>query len=141
MAKFKVTGLEELQKQMMKLGANATKAVPLMLEAGAEVLIKAQQQEASQLNISGRSKGALARSIKSTKTKQSRGISYLEIYPQGVDKSHTKKGVRNEEKGFRLEFGRSNMSPRPWMSVANEKSNAAVNDAYQRVWEAHNGSG
>lgn len=142
MAQFNTVGLEAAQKEFLLMTERATKVVPLALEAGADVLVKAQKEEAQKLNISGRSKGALVRSIKADKVKGNTISKYTEIYPHGVDRSHTKKGVRNAEKGFVLEYGRSNMPARPWMSTANERSASKVMDAMAKVWEeTTNGSG
>lgn len=139
MAKFNTVGLEDVERQFLQMGEAATKAVPLMLEAGAEVIVKAQQGEAGKLKISGRSKGALVKSIQADKTKGSGNAQYKEVYPHGVDRSHTKKGVRNAEKGFVLEYGRSNTPAQPWMATANEKSAEAVTEAMWNEWEGVNG--
>lgn len=142
MAKFNTLGFEDIEKQFFNMGEAAVKAVPLMLEAGAQVIVKAQQTEAAKLNISGRSKGALMKSIRSDQTKGNGSSRYREVYPHGVDKSHTKKGVRNAEKGFVLEYGRSNMPAQPWMATANEKSADDVTEAMWETWEdVNNGSG
>lgn len=142
MAKFNTVGLEDAAKEFLLMTERATKAVPLALEAGAEVLVKAQKEEAQKLNLSGRSKGALVRSIKADKVKGDNIAKYKEIYPHGIDRSHTKKGVRNAEKGFVLEYGRSNMPARPWMSTANERSASKVMDVMIKAWEGTtNGSG
>lgn len=142
MAKFNTVGLEDVERQFLQMGETATKAVPLMLDAGAEVVVQAQQTEAKRLNISGKSRGALVKSIKADKTKGTGATRYKEVYPHGVDRSHTKKGVRNAEKGFVLEYGRSNMPARPWMAAANEKCADQVVEAQLKVWEdMNNGSG
>jgi hypothetical protein len=142
MAKFNTMGLEEIERQFLLAGEAAKKAVPLMIDAGVAVLIPAQQAEAAKLNISGRSRGALVKSIEADKLKGKDNEQYREVYPHGTDKSHTKAGVRNAEKGFVLEYGRSNMPARPWMSTANEKAAQAVIDAEFEVWErVKNGSG
>lgn len=141
MAKFNTTGIEDVERQFLQMGEAAVKAVPLMLEAGAAVLIKAQQAEAAKLNISGRSKGALVASIKADGVKSSGNSRFKEVFPHGTDKSHTKAGVRNAAKGFVLEYGRSNMPAKPWMATANAASEGAVNEAMWREWENANASG
>lgn len=139
MAKFNTVGFEDVQRQFLQAGEAATRAVPLMLEAGAAVIVKAQQSEAARLNISGRSKGALVKSIKADQTKGDGNSRYKEVYPHGVDRSHTRAGVRNAEKGFVLEYGRSNMPAQPWMAPANEKSADEVTEAMWKEWEGTNG--
>jgi hypothetical protein len=142
MGSFNNVGLEEIERALLRHSEAAIKAVPLMIDAGVAVLIPAQQEEASKLKISGRSKGALVKSIQADKLKGTSTEQYREVFPHGVDKSHTKAGVRNAEKGFVLEYGRSNMPSMPWMSVANEKVADAVVEAEYKVWEElTNGSG
>jgi hypothetical protein len=135
-----VVGMEDLQKRIMGLGPAAEKGVSAMLEAGAAVLVEAQSREALRFNETGRGKGALAKSIKAGKVKKSGSESYIEVFPQGVDTNHTKGGVRNAVKGFVLEYGRSNMPARPWISAANDASGAEVNAAMEKVWKEKNGS-
>jgi len=142
MAKFNNVGLEEVERQLLFQRDAALKAVPKMIDAGVAVLIPAQQAEAAKLNISKRSKGALVESIKADKLIVAGSEQYREVFPHGTDKSHTKKGVRNAEKGFVLEYGRSNTQGTRWMSRANEKAADAVVEAQLAVWEGEtNGSG
>lgn len=141
MAKFNTVGLEDVERQFFQMSQAAEKAVPAMLDAGAEVIVKAQQAQARRLNISGRSRGALVRSIQADKTKGSGNSRYKEVYPHGIDRSHTKKGVRNAEKGFVLEYGRSNMPAQPWMATANAECADEVTEVMWEKWEEANGSG
>jgi hypothetical protein len=142
MAEFNSVGLEDVERQLLFWTEAATKAAPKIIDAGVDVLITAQRAEAAKLKISGRSAGALVKSIKAGKLMGKDSAMYREVFPHGKDKNHTKKGVRNAEKGFVLEYGRSNMPARPWMSVANEKAADAVVEAQLKVWEAMtNGSG
>jgi hypothetical protein len=132
MAEFNNVGLEDVEKLLLIQSAAVRKAAPLMLEAGARVLVAAQKAEAAKLNISGRSKGALVKSIKAGKVKTVGNSRIIEISPQGIDRSHTKAGVRNAEKAFVLEYGRSDMPARAWMSAANE---LCANDVYKAELE------
>lgn len=141
MAKLEITGMEEMRQEFMAMTQRAQQAVPRALEAGADVLVKAQQEEAAKLNISGRSKGALVRSIKAGKVKGNSTSKYIEVYPQGVDHNHSRKGVSNAEKGFVLEYGRSNMPGRAWLTIANQRSERRVQEAMVKVWEAMTNAG
>jgi len=135
MAKFNVVGFDEVEKQFLRQSEIATKAVPKMLEAGADVLVEAQKREIDKLfGISKRSKGELKRSIKKSKTKLTSVDATIEVTPTGKDK----KGVRNAEKGFVLNFGRSNMPAQPWMDAANAKSEDKVHAEMLKVWEEMN---
>lgn len=135
MAKFNTVGFEEVEKQFLRASEIATKAVPLMLDAGADVLVEAQKKEADQLfGISARSKGDLKRSIKKSKVTVTSVNATITVAPEGKDSG----GVRNAEKGFVLNYGRSNMPAQPWMDAANTKSEDKVHGAYNEVWEELN---
>ena len=43
--------------------------------------------------------------------------------------------ICNAEKGFVLNYGRSNMPARPWFTAANEKAADDVVSEMRRVWE------
>ena len=119
MAKFNVVGLDDVQEAMLRQDAIVEEAVPEMLKAGGAVMQKAQQE------------GALLASIKVSAVKEIDGGKRVEIYPNGKDKH----GVRNAEKGFVLNYGRSNMPARPWFTAANEKAADDVVSEMRRVWE------
>lgn len=118
MAKFNVVGLDDVQEAMLRQDAIVEEAVPEMLKAGGAVMQKAQQEEIKTRFNSRRSTGALLASIKVSAVKEIDGGKRVEIYPNGEDKH----GVRNAEKGFVLNYGRSNMPARPWFTAANEKA-------------------
>lgn len=129
MAQFNVVGFEELEKRLLAREAAVTKAIPAMLEAGAAVLIEAQKREIEQMDIVD--KHDLMNSIGATKILRKGESAYTEVFPQGKDR----KGVRNATKGFIAQYGKSNEPARPWMTVANEKSAAAVHEAMRAKWE------
>ena len=108
----------------------AAAAVPAMLEAGAAVLVDAHKAEIES-TFSSRSTGALAASIKASSVKGDALSKFVEVSPAGKDK----KGVNNATKGFVLQYGRSNMPARPWMTAANEKASDGVHKAMRHVWD------
>lgn len=132
MAKFEVSGLDKVQAQIDKRAASTVNAIPSMLKAGAAVLVKAQQEQANIMFTGDRSTGDLAKSIKAGSVKGNDTERYIEVYPQGTDRH----GVRNAEKGFVQQYGRSNMAARPWFSTANEKAGDDVSEAMRKEWEA-----
>ena len=151
MAKFNVVGLDGIMAEINRRTQKAVEKIPKILEAGAAVLVEAQKEEAKTLDIEDT--GDFIKSIKADKIKtDDSGNHYVEVYPHGKDR----KGESNAEKGFIAEFGRTgdknrtkvrskkykyaSLSPRPWMTAANEKSAAAVNEAMLEVWE-DNGDG
>lgn len=143
MAQFNVVGIDGIISEMNRRTEKAVKKIPKMLEAGAAVLVEAQKAEIDIMIEQGlaregenksevsRSLGDLKKSIKATKIKTDKGFEYVDVYPHGKDS----KGVRNADKGFTLEFGRSNMDGYNWMETANQKSAAAVSEAMRKVWE------
>lgn len=140
MANFYAIGFDEVEKQFLNQSEAATKAVPLMLKAGATVLVEAQKNEIDILvreskirkkSVKTRSLGDLKKSIKSTKLKITRSEATIEVYPHGKDSD----GTNNAEKGFTLEFGRTNMPAYPWMTIANAKSEEDVHKKMREIWE------
>lgn len=131
MAKFTVTGLDDVQEAMLRRDKATMEAVPEMLKAGGEVIRRAFQEETQKLNSTGRATGALAASMKVSAVKERGGASYVDIAPTGTDRH----GVRNAEKGFVLNYGRSNMPARPWFTAANEKAADEATAEMRRVWE------
>lgn len=131
MAKFTVTGLDDVQEAMLRRDKATMEAVPEMLKAGGEVIKNAFQAETKQLNSTGRGTGDLTASIKVSAVKERNGGKYVDIAPTGKDRH----GVRNAEKGFVLNYGRSNMPARPWFTAANEKAADEATAEMRRVWE------
>lgn len=131
MAKFTVTGLDDVQEAMLRRDKATMEAVPEMLKAGGEVIKNAFQAETKKLNSTGRGTGDLTASIKVSAVKERNGGKYVDIAPTGTDRH----GVRNAEKGFVLNYGRSNMPARPWFTTANEKAADEATAEMRRVWE------
>lgn len=143
MAKISTKGFEDVERQFLRQSEIAVKAVPLMLDTGAAVLVEAQKAEVDILvkdakirkDISKtRSLGDLKKSIKSAKPKITTSEAYVEVYPHGKDSD----GTSNAEKGFTLEYGRSNMPAYPWMTIANEKSEDNAHKKMLDIWEELN---
>lgn len=140
MAKFNVVGLEGLTDDLKKDADRAERLAPKLLKIGAEVIAKAQRQEADAMISSGkirmfgndsRSTGAFKASIKPTPIRGSGAGAYVDVYPQGKDH----KGVRNAEKGFIAEYGTKKQPAYPWMSTANEKAMPEAIKKMQAEWE------
>ena len=131
MATFNVVGFDEVEKAMLRRTAAAQKAVPAMLEAGAEVLVNEQKKQVLAMLTSDRSTGDLAKSIKRGKVQGDDTEKHIEVYPDG--KNH--RGERNATVGFVQQYGRLRMPAKKWMTVANEKAAVAVHEAMAREWE------
>lgn len=133
MATFNVIGLDEARKQFLHASEVAIKAVPVMLKQGSDVVIAAQKREIQSMKLEDT--GAMIKSIKASKVKLTPTDSIIIVRPYGKDK----KGVRNAQKGFVAEYGKTNQVARPWMSVANAKCEQEVVNKMGKVWEDMNG--
>lgn len=128
MANFHVAGFDAVEQALLREEQTALEAVPEMLKAGAEVLANEQKAQIEAYNLVD--KGALIRSIKADKIKGEGTGRYVEVYPHGKDK----KGVRNAEKAFIAQYGRTRQPAKPWFTTANEKAAPAVHEAMMQVW-------
>lgn len=141
MGEFTTVGLEEVTQKFLRMEEAATKAVPLMLEAGANVLIKAQQDEAAAMGI--KETTGFIQSIKATPVKGDDTERYVEVYPQGKakhgnDRKGDKSNVRYATIGFIAQYGTSKIPARPYMTAANEKAHQQTTDAMYKVWQGVN---
>ena len=134
MADFNVTGLDDVMKEMMSHQQAAEEAIPEMLNAGADILIKAQKSEVQSMKLVDT--GDMMKSIKGDKIKKDKdGNSYIDVYPKGKDR----KGVRNAEKAFIAEYGTSKLPARPWMRTANEKCSDEITEKEKEIWDKNKG--
>ena len=141
MGDFTTVGLEEVAERFLHMEEKATRAVPLMLEAGAEVIVKAQQAEAEAMGI--KETAGFIKSIKATPVKGDAAERYVEIYPQGKakhgnDRKGDKSNVRYATIGFVAEYGTPRIPARPYMTAANEKAHEKANNAMFEVWKGVN---
>ncbi|MCL2703891.1 MAG: HK97 gp10 family phage protein [Defluviitaleaceae bacterium] len=140
-------GLEEIEKMLLQNAEAAESKAEQILLAGAEVLVKAQKAALSRISKGSKSDGELLASIGIGKIKKSKSGSgyHTEVFPQGtqshISEMNSKgKKVRNANVGFMVEYGTSNMTARPWVSVAEATAADAVNEAMGAEWErASNG--
>lgn len=141
MGEFTTVGLEEVAEKFLRMEAAATKAVPLMLKAGAEVLVNAQQNEAKQMGIN--ETAGFIQAIKATEVKGDDTEKYIEVYPQGKakhgnEKKSDKSKVRYATVGFINQYGTSAQPARPYMTSANEKAHDKVTEKMHEVWKGVN---
>ena len=141
MGDFTTVGLDEVAEKFLRMEEAATKAVPLMLEAGAEVLVKAQQAEAAAMGI--KETAGFIKSIKATPVMGDETERHVEVYPQGKakhgnDRKGDKSNVRYATIGFVAQYGTSRTPARPYMTSANEKAHGEVNNTMYEVWKGVN---
>lgn len=141
MGEFTTVGLEEVAQKFLKMESAAVKAVPLMLVAGADVIVQAQQEEAEAMGI--KETAGFIQSIKATAVKGDETEQYVEVYPQGKakhgnDRKGDKSNVRYATIGFIAQYGTTRIPARPYMTAANEKAREKVNEAMYDVWKEVN---
>lgn len=141
MGDFTTVGLDEVAERLLRMDEAATKAVPLMLEAGAEVLVKAQRAEAESMGI--KETAGFIQSIKASPVKGDDTERYVEVYPQGKakhgnDRKGDKSNVRYATIGFVAQYGTSTTAARPYMTSANEKASENVSAAMYEAWKGVN---
>ena len=102
MARFDTSGIDDIIKEMKKMGELVGEAADEMLMAGAEE-VKESWREAAQAHKL-HDTGDMIESIGYPKQpKTVAGIKEIDIYPQGKDRN----GKRNVEKAFILHYGTS----------------------------------
>lgn len=141
MGEFNTVGLEEVAQRFLHREEAATKAVPLMLEAGADILVKAQQAEAASMGIN--ETAGFIQAIKATAIQGDDAEKHVEVYPQGRakhgnDRKGDKSNVRYATIGFINQYGTSSQEARPYMTAANEKSHDQVNQKMFEIWQGVN---
>lgn len=141
MAEFSTVGLEDVIEAFSRREQATVEAVPKMLQAGAAVLVEAQQEEARAMGLN--ETGGFVKSIKATAIKENGTEKYVEVYPQGRakhgnDRKGDKSNVRYATIGFIAEYGTSDKPARPFMTVANDKAHGKVVEAQREVWEREN---
>lgn len=138
MGDFTTVGLDVVAAKFLEREEETTKAVNKMLEVGADVLVKAQQEEAAAMGI--KETAGFIQSIKATKVKGDEVERFVEVYPQGKakhgnDRKGDKSNVRYATIGFVAQYGTSSQPARPYMTAANEKARESVSDAMYEVWK------
>ena len=139
MARVDNSGLDDVLKEMKRLGEIDGTVAEDMILSGAEEYKKSWKASAKKHGYDrpGKSKQATGDMIKSIgyprKPKTVQDALSLDIYPQGKDK----KGVRNAEKAFVLHYGRTNMPGSHWVDEAEKNADGPATKAMTEVWDKH----
>ena len=141
MAEFSTVGLEDVIEAFSRREQATVEAVPKMLQAGAAVLVQAQQEEARAMGLN--ETGGFVKSIKATAVKGDSREKHIYDFPHGRaklgnDRKGDKSNVRYATIGFVAEYGTSSQAARPYMTVANDKAQSKVVEAQREVWEREN---
>jgi hypothetical protein len=140
-AEFSTVGLEDVIEAFSRREQATVEAVPKMLQAGAAVLVQAQQEEAQAMGLN--ETGGFVKSIKATAVKGDSREKHIDVFPHGRakhgnDRKGDKSNVRYATIGFVAEYGTSSQAARPYMTVANDKAQSKVVEAQREVWEREN---
>ena len=141
MAEFSTVGLEDVIEAFSRREQATVEAVPKMLQAGAAVLVEAQQEEARAMGLN--ETGGFVKSIKATAVKGDSREKHIDVFPHGRakhgnDRKGDKSNVRYATIGCVAEYGTSSQAARPYMTVANDKAQSKVVEAQREVWEREN---
>ena len=128
MAKMDTSGLDELIREMQRLGQDEGPVVDEMLDTAAGI-IREQWRETAKRH-GHVDTGAMVDSVDFTVKGNARAL-YRDIYPQGVDA----KGVRNAEKAFILHYGKHNMPGTYWVDEAEDNAGPEAIEACQEIWD------
>lgn len=130
MARLDMSGMDEVIEQMKNMQMLSSEVADEMLLAGAEVMKKSWQKSISRFGLIDT--GDMLKSVGyPRKPKNINDARTIDVYPQGKDRD----GVRNAEKAFVLNYGRSNMDPTGFVDFAEEQAEAERDAAMKRIWD------
>ncbi len=132
MARFDTSGLDDLMRQLSKLGSNLDAATDEMLMSAAAVVRDEWKKSADRHNL--RDSGDMIASIGYPRKPTKAGdVKSIDIYPQGKDH----KGVRNAEKGFILNFGTKTRPATHWIDEADQASAQPVQEVMEQIFDKY----
>lgn len=132
MAQFKLEGTEDLMKSLKQLETAVPDICEKMIDAGVEVAYNAVL---TKIPVGD---GALKKSLKKTKPKQSKNggwfgnLRFLGYDKTKISKRHPK-GVPNSLKAAVYEYGKKNQPARPFLRPAIEAAESEISAAMTRV--------
>ena len=130
MARFVTTGLDDLIRDMQKMGQDSGKVAESMVDAAAEVIRGEWKASAEGHDLIDT--GAMINSIGTPgPVKRIGGIFSQTISPQGKDS----KGVRNAEKAFILNYGTSRIPATYWVDEAETAAGPKVQKRLEDIWD------
>lgn len=125
MATFTCSGISAQLAKFDKLGKGTDAACQKAVKAGGKLLAE-RLADAAPVDT-----GALQRSIKAGKVDYNAGDGYhCEVKPVGTNHGESLAKIGNI-----LEYGRSNMAPRPWFNPTVEKARGEVTQVMQSAFD------
>ena len=160
MAQFSTDGIDCIAEEMAWMGEAAGEVADEMLLAGAEEVKRAWKETAERHGY--RETGDMIESIRADKAPKSdaNDVRRINVYPRGKDR----KGVRNAEKAFLLQYGTSNSAKAKkrraarwkargktnatgelsklrmgthWVDEAERDAAPMVQDVFEKIWDRH----
>lgn len=129
MARFDTSGLDDLIRDMQRLGEHSGEMAEAMCDAAVIEIRDGWRESAEEKGL--RNTGAMIESIGfPTPTQRIGDVCYRDVYPQGKDA----KGVRNAEKAFIAHYGTRRQPPTYWVDDADEKSAPKVQEKLEAMW-------
>jgi len=139
MAKMIEGSFVALELEIQKRVSGSERALRAALNAGADIMVAAHKKAIRKYVKGKRSTGTLENSIAKSKVKSKDIRMSIDVLPQG-EQPHCNSGedkkdnVKNAQVGFTLNYGRSDMSARPWFSEANYEAYDKIRDEMERVF-------
>lgn len=120
MAQFEVEGLEALEDFFGNMAAMPDSVIDKMLNAEADVAVKAQKRTTASMWHGPLSNGISSSSIKKGRPKKTKGGRGVSITFKG-SRTRVNTTTANSEIAFVNEFGKRGQNPRPAIKTANEE--------------------
>lgn len=144
MARVEFSGIDEVVTSLTELSELPDEVIDAMLNARADVVVKAQRAEARKLGTEYRNKGQkknyatgmTANSIRKGKVKVKDGQRVLYITPTG-SRRRGKTKTRNAEIAFLNEYGTRTINARNFIRIANERAADAATAAEFEVYSRY----
>lgn len=129
MARFEAPGLDDLIRDMQRLGEDAGPCAEAMVDQAAIVIRDEWRKSAEEKGL--RATGAMIESIGfPEQVRKIGGVLSQDIYPQGTDS----KGTRNAEKAFILNYGSRRIAPTYWVDDADAASGPIIEAKLTEMW-------
>ena len=129
MARLEIDGLDDLINEMQRMGQDSGKVAEVMVNAAAAEIRDAWKESAEEHGLIDT--GAMIESIGSPEPAIHTGTGiYRDVYPQGKDR----KGTRNAEKAFVLNYGTSRIRPTHWVDEAEAAAEPKIQERLEEIW-------
>ena len=133
MARFEVSGIAELENDLIAVMDLPDSVKDGILNAEADVIAEAQKRTIAAMWKGHYSTGDTARAVKKGRVRKNSSGKYITVYPQG-SRNRKKKSYRNAEIAFVNEYGKRGQPGRPAIRTANEQAADRAVEAGEKVY-------